>query len=51
MWLAALAGFMGLGFEIVWFRVFALASADSRDRLSVDSVNCEKRSLPRHLIN
>jgi spermidine synthase len=28
MWLAALAGFMGLGFEIVWFRVFALASAD-----------------------
>ena len=28
MWLAALAGFISLGFEIVWFRVFALASAD-----------------------
>ena len=28
MWLAALAGFIGLGFEIVWFRVFAVASAD-----------------------
>jgi len=26
--LAALAGFLGLGFEIVWFRVFSLASAD-----------------------
>ncbi|MGB7844747.1 MAG: hypothetical protein WBL63_03970 [Candidatus Acidiferrum sp.] len=28
MCLAALAGFIGLGFEIVWFRVFALASGD-----------------------
>jgi len=28
MILAALSGFIGLGFEIVWFRVFSLASAD-----------------------
>jgi spermidine synthase len=28
MCLAALSGFIGLGFEIVWFRVFAFASAD-----------------------
>jgi len=26
--LAALSGFLGLGFEIVWFRVFSLASSD-----------------------
>src|SRR6266567_653792 len=28
MWLAAAIGFISLGFEIVWFRVFALASSD-----------------------
>jgi spermidine synthase len=28
MLLAALSGFLALGFEIVWFRVFSLASAD-----------------------
>jgi spermidine synthase len=28
MWIAGLAGFIALGFEIAWFRVFSLASSD-----------------------